>query len=189
MVNRNLAGGLKRDQRKKGPVLALAALSLVAAPSLGAAQANGTPPSDSPFGVRILRPLPLDTPSPASRRTYRADSRGQFMITAEANEAPVRFLVDTGATLVVLTVMDARAAGINLRDLVFNQVVHIGNGPVPAASVLLREIRVEKLSIRDIRAAVIEKADQSVLGMSFLSRLKSFQLRQSARFRPTICCG
>ncbi len=68
MVNRNLAGGLKRDQRKKGPVLALAALALVAAPSLGAAQANGTPPSDSRFGVRILRPLPLDTPS-TSRRT------------------------------------------------------------------------------------------------------------------------
>ncbi len=129
-------------------------------------------------GVRILRPPPLDTPPPTSRRAYHADPRGQFMITAEANGASVRFLVDTGATLVVLTTKDARAAGIDLRDLVFNQVVHTGNGMAPAASVLLREIRVEKLSIRDIRAAVIEKADQSVLGMSFLSRLKSFQLRQ-----------
>jgi len=178
MVNRNLAGGRKREQRKKRSLLALAALALVAAPTFVGAQSNGTPPSDSAFGVRIFRPTPLDTPPPTSRLTYHADPRSQFMITAEANGAPVRFLVDTGATLVVLTAKDASAAGIDLRNLVFNQVMHTSNGMVRAASILLREIRVEKLSIRDIRAAVIEKADQSVLGMSFLSRLKSFQLRQ-----------
>src|SRR5712691_2227 len=189
MVNRNLVGSRKREQRKKGPLLALAALALVAAPTFVGAQSNGTPPSDSAFGVQIFRPTPLNTPPPTSRLTYHADPRSQFMITAEANGALVRFLVDTGATLVVLTAKDARAAGFDLRDLVFNEVMHTSNGMVRAASVLLREIRVEKLSIRDIRAAVIEKADQSVLGMSFLSRLKSFQLRQSARFRPTICCG
>ncbi len=178
MVNRNLAGDLKREQPKKGALLALAALALVAAPTFVGAQSNGTPPSDSAFGVRIFRPTPLDTPPPISRLTYRANPRSQFIITAEANGAPVRFLVDTGATLVVLTAKDAGAAGIDLRDLVFNQVMHTSNGMVRAASVLLREIRVESFSIREIRAAVLEKADQSVLGMSFLSRLKSFQLRQ-----------
>ena len=178
MVNRNLVGSRKREQRKKGPLLALAALALVAAPTFVGAQSNGTPPSDTAFGVRIFRPTPLDTPPPTSRLTVHADPRNQFMITALANGAPVRFLVDTGATLVVLTAKDARTAGIDLRDLVFNEVVHTSNGMVRAASVLLREIRVERLSIRDIRAAVLEKADQSVLGMSFLSRLKSFQLRQ-----------
>ena len=178
MVNRNLAAGLKREQPKKGALLALA-FALVAAPTFVGAQSNGTPPSDGAFGVRIFRPTPLDTPPPTSRLTYRANQRSQFIITAEANGAPVRFLVDTGATLVVLTAKDAGAAGIDLRNLVFNQVMHTGNGMVRAASVLLREIRVDGFSIRDIRAAVLEKADQSVLGMSFLSRLKSFQLRQS----------
>jgi aspartyl protease family protein len=147
-------------------------------PTCVAAQSIGTPPSDSSFGVRILRPAPLNTPPPTTTLTYRADPRGQFMVTAEVNGAPVGFLVDTGATLVVMTAKDARAAGINLRDLVFNQIVHTSNGPVAAAAVLLREIRVDKLAIHDIRAAVIEKLDQSVLGMSFLSRLQSFQLQQ-----------
>jgi aspartyl protease family protein len=53
-------------------------------------------------------------------------------------------------------------------------------GRVHFAPVTLREIRIEHLSIENVPAAVIENLDQSLLGMSFLKRLKSFEMRASA---------
>ena len=95
-----------------------------------------------------------------------------------ANGAPMRFLVDTGATLVVLTPSDARAAGIDPSALVFDKAMRTASGTVPAATTVLRDVRVGRISIGDVRAAVIANAPQSVLGMSFLSRLKSFEMQQ-----------
>ena len=135
----------------------------------------GTPPSTTaPPALTILRP--------SSNRTlvYRADRRGHFSLTATVNGAPTRFVVDTGASLVALTLDDARAAGIGRSELIFNQVTQTANGRVRFASVMLREVRVEQLSIENVPAAVIENLDQSLLGMSFLKRLKSFEMREGA---------
>ena len=79
--------------------------------------------------------------------------------------------------LVFLTPNDARVAGIKKDELQFDQLVQTANGPVRAASVLLREIRIGDLSIEKVQAAVIDSQGQSVLGMSFLSRLKGFEMR------------
>jgi aspartyl protease family protein len=48
------------------------------------------------------------------------------------------------------------------------------------APVMLREVRIGQLSIENVPAAVIENLDQSLLGMSFLKRLKSFEVREGA---------
>jgi aspartyl protease family protein len=88
--------------------------------------------------------------------------------------------VDTGASLVVLTVEDAQAAGINRSELVFNRITRTANGATRFAPVTLREIRIGQLSIDSVPAAVIENLDQSLLGMSFLTRLKSFEMREGA---------
>jgi aspartyl protease family protein len=88
--------------------------------------------------------------------------------------------VDTGASLVVLTVEDAQAAGINRSELVFNRITRTANGAARFAPVTLREIRIGQLSIDSVPAAVIENLDQSLLGMSFLTRLKSFEMREGA---------
>ena len=119
---------------------------------------------------------------PASSRTlvYHADRRGHFSLTATVNDAPLRLVVDTGASLVALTLDDARAAGIGRSELVFNQLTHTANGTVRFAPVILREIRIGQLSIDNVPAAVIETLDQSLLGMSFLKRLKSFEVREGA---------
>jgi aspartyl protease family protein len=133
---------------------------------------TAAPSSNAPQALTILKP-------PTSRtQIFRADPRGHFLVTAAANGAPLRFLVDTGASLVFLTPEDARAAGIGRGELVFSQRVQTANGAVRAAPVVLREIRVEQLSIDGVAAAVIENLDQSVLGMSFLKRLKSFEMRE-----------
>src|SRR5947199_9951432 len=61
-----------------------------------------------------------------------------------------------------LTIDDARAAGIGRSELIFNQVTQTANGRVRFASAMLREVRVEQLSIENVPAAVIENLDQSL---------------------------
>ncbi len=136
---------------------------------------TGTPPpTNAPPALTVLRP--------SSNRTlvYRADQRGHFSLTATINGAPIRVVVDTGASLVALTLDDARAAGIGRSELVFNQLTQTANGRAHFAPVMLREVRIEQLSIENVPAAVIENLDQSLLGMSFLKRLKSFEMREGA---------
>ena len=151
-------------------------------PAPGGAQpvlpaANSKPPpkavgpvADDP-SVTVLRP------ATAHSRVYHAGSNGHFMISAEVNRAPIDFLVDTGASLVFLTADDAHNAGIDLRGLNYTQLVSTGNGSVRAAPVVLSEIRVGDLSLDNVRAAVLDNLGQSVLGMSFLDRLKGFEMR------------
>ena len=132
------------------------------------------PSSNGAQALIVLRPSPNHT------LVYRADRRGHFTLTAAVNGSPIRLVVDTGASLVALTLDDARAAGFGRSELVFNQITHTANGPVRFAAVNLREIRIDQLSIENVPAAVIENLDQSLLGMSFLKRLKSFEMREGA---------
>lgn len=133
--------------------------------------APGVEPPVGVFGVTVLRPQELN------RLVYRADALGHILLTARVNGAPVKFLVDTGATLVSLTPEDAEAAGLKRTDLSFDQTVYTGNGPVHAAVMQLRELRIDDLEIDNVQVAVIDSLKQSVLGMSFLRRLKEFDMR------------
>jgi clan AA aspartic protease (TIGR02281 family) len=140
--------------------------------------AAGSSPASAPANA-----VPLPTilrPGPSTHTlVYRANPRGQFSFTAAVNGASIRFLVDTGANLVMLTPEDARAAGIDPSALVFNSRAITANGVVRIAPVMLGEIRIEQLSIDNVAAAVQEQnLKQSLLGMSFLQRLKSFEMRE-----------
>ena len=109
---------------------------------------------------------------------YTANVQGHVILDAAVNGAPMRLLVDTGASLVTLTPADARAAGIASGELVFNHRVSTANGSARMAPVTLREIRIGQLSIYDVPAAVLENLNISLLGMSFLSRLQSYEMRE-----------
>jgi aspartyl protease family protein len=108
---------------------------------------------------------------------YPVDARGHILVNAAVNGAPVRFLVDTGASLVTLTPADARAAGLGPRQLAFNQRASTANGEVRIATVTLRQIRLGQLTIDEVPAAVTENLKVSLLGMSFLTRLQSYEVR------------
>ena len=108
---------------------------------------------------------------------YAANERGHVVLDAAVNGAPVKMLVDTGASLVTLTPQDARAAGLSPGDLMFKGRVETANGSARMAPVTLREIRIGQLSIYDVPAAVMENLQVSLLGMSFLGRLQSYQMR------------
>jgi aspartyl protease family protein len=108
---------------------------------------------------------------------YAADPAGHIVVDAVVNGAPMRMLVDTGASFVTLTQADARAAGISPGELMFNQRASTANGTVRMAPVTLREVRIGQLSLDDVRAAVLENLNVSLLGMSFLGRLQSYEMR------------
>jgi aspartyl protease family protein len=108
---------------------------------------------------------------------YTASESGHVVVDAAVNGAPVRLLVDTGASLVTLTPEDARAAGIDSSHLVFSRRANTANGVARMAPVTLREVRIDQLSVYDVPAAVLENLNVSLLGMSFLGRLQSYEMR------------
>jgi aspartyl protease family protein len=114
---------------------------------------------------------------PSNRIVYRADPMGHVAIEAAVNGAPVTFLLDTGASLVSLPVEAAEAAGIDRRELVFDRRAATANGIARVAPVMLREIRIDQLAVEDVPAVVIDKLHVPLLGMSFLKRLKSYEMR------------
>jgi aspartyl protease family protein len=107
------------------------------------------------------------------RVTLTADSNGHFVTTGVVNGVSLRFLVDTGATLVVLSSADARRAGLNYlaSSRSFTQTA---NGVVPVYNVKLDTMRVGDITLNSVDAVVVEgdKLPIGLLGMSFLNRME-----------------
>ena len=124
---------------------------------------------------------PTGTPGqkpPSNQLVYRADPSGHFFVDAAVNGTTLRFLVDTGATMVALTPDDARAAGIFSGGLDFSQITNTANGQARVAPTTLRDVRLEQLSIDNVAAVVMEQPMAiSLLGMSFLKRLNGYSIR------------
>jgi aspartyl protease family protein len=105
---------------------------------------------------------------------------GHYYLTAEVNGEPVRFVVDTGATQIVLTKDDARRAGLNVDDLVYLGRANTANGEVRTAPVRLDRLTIGPIKDKDVRAVVNDGIMQgSLLGMEYLQRFSSVEIRGS----------
>lgn len=102
---------------------------------------------------------------------------GHYYLTAEVNGVPTRFVVDTGATAVVLTKDAAGAAGIDVANLDFSRVANTANGKVRTAPVVLTSLAVEDIEERGFRA-VVNGGDmrESLLGMSYLREFSKIEI-------------
>ncbi len=103
---------------------------------------------------------------------------GHYYLTLELNGVPVEFVVDTGASEMVLTREDAQAAGIDTAGLDFIGTALTANGQVRTAPVWLEEVRLGQMVDRDVRA-VVNDGDLfgSLLGMGYLRRFESIEIR------------
>jgi len=106
-------------------------------------------------------------------------SSGDFDVTAQVNGARVAMILDTGASSVVLTREDAKAAGLPLEVLAYTASIDTANGRTHAAPVTLDRIAIGGLVERSVDALVAQPGQlrTSLLGMSFLNRLQSWEVR------------
>tara|TARA_R110002072_G_scaffold30369_1_gene94907 strand:- start:337 stop:918 length:582 start_codon:yes stop_codon:yes gene_type:complete len=102
---------------------------------------------------------------------------GHYYLTAEVNGETVRFVVDTGASDIVLSRADALAVGLDPATLSFHGQASTANGIVRTAPVRLESVAVGGIIDRDVRA-VVNEGDlfESLLGMRYLQRFSSIRI-------------
>jgi aspartyl protease family protein len=104
---------------------------------------------------------------------------GDFQVAAQINGVRVALILDTGASSVVLTQEAAKAVGLPLEVLVYDVSVDTANGRTRAASVTLDRVGVGDVVERAVPAMIAQPGQlrTSLLGMSFLNRLESWEVR------------
>lgn len=106
-------------------------------------------------------------------------SGGSFSVSAQVNGARIPMVLDTGASAVVLTHEAAKAAGLPLEVIAYTVTVDTANGRARAAPVTLDRVTIGGLTERSVSALIAQPGQlrTSLLGMSFLNRLQSWEVR------------
>jgi clan AA aspartic protease (TIGR02281 family) len=104
---------------------------------------------------------------------------GEFAVQAKINGVAAPMVVDTGATSVVLTWETAKAVGLPLEVLEYDVDVETAGGHTKAARLTLDRLAIGHLAERAVPALVVPrgKMKTNLLGMSFLDRLESWEVR------------
>ena len=119
-----------------------------------------------------------DSADTAGEARFRANRRGAFVAEGQINGVDVVFLIDTGASDVVLTRADAERVGFVPDNMVFSGLYRTANGTVTGAPVRLTEVSLGGVRLNNVRASVNGgELHRSLLGLSFLNRLSGFAVR------------
>ena len=137
-----------------------------------------------PKGGAELQNVALEHSDAAENNSYSREIAlprgpgGHYFLEAEVNGVEMTFLVDTGASDVALGAEHAKKLRLRLQDKDFTRRYHTANGIVRGAPVELRQVQSGPLRLRDVEASVLEgPLDMPLLGMSFLNRLKGYEVR------------
>ena len=108
----------------------------------------------------------------------RKTAEGQFIARGDIDGTPMAFLIDSGASTVILRQSDARKAGIDTDTLSYTVPVKTANGETTAAAVRLRSLTVGAIRMEGVEALVAEPGNlnENLLGMTFLRRLRSYEI-------------
>jgi len=109
--------------------------------------------------------------------TLDADQQGHFRVEARVDGRPLDFIVDTGASLVILRESAASQVGIHPMPVDYTATVSTANGKIKAAPAKLDRIQLGDITVYDVRALVLpdEVLSQNLLGVSFLSKLRRYE--------------
>jgi aspartyl protease family protein len=102
--------------------------------------------------------------------TLPADERGHFMVDGQVNGGYVRFMVDTGATLVSMSSSEAQRLGIDYRSGRRGMARVADGRAVPVYYVVLDSVTIGDLTIFNVEGSVMEASGPTLLGNSFLNR-------------------
>jgi aspartyl protease family protein len=116
----------------------------------------------------------FESPTQTTERatvTLAPDSRGHFVTDGQVNGGHVRFLVDTGATMIRLSTEDAQRLGIDFRSGVPGYSIVADGRRVPSYRIKLETVTLGSITLYGVDATVGEGGGNvALLGMSFLSR-------------------
>ena len=126
-----------------------------------------------------------DTSQPEEEDAFRhsavlsiRDDGHYWARTVVNRKASVDFMVDTGASTVAITQDDARKMGLRPGDLVYDSQVRTAGGITYGANVVISSIKIGQVEVKNIHGIVMkDELTQSLLGMSFLRELYSYEFR------------
>lgn len=122
----------------------------------------------------LLVPTAVQVTAEGALRVHAAEN-GHFYIEAEINGSAERFLVDTGASDIVLSPRAAYVAGFDVQSLNYSRAYETANGRVTAAPVMIDVLQVGPVTLRDVPASVNgAEMDESLLGIAFLKSFASY---------------
>lgn len=105
---------------------------------------------------------------------------GHFWANGTINGRPARFLIDSGATITALSRNTAEATGVDVDEGGFPMVLETANGTVEARRARIGKLEIGSINRSDLGATVsAELGDTNLLGMNFLSTLRSWRVEGS----------
>lgn len=117
-------------------------------------------------------------PSTPDEMVIKAGPGGHFYVKADIDGNDVGFMVDTGASMVALSLADAENLGYSANELNYTGRANTANGVARFAPVVLSQIAIGDIVIHDVQAVVMEvPMNISLLGMTFLRRLQGFEIK------------
>jgi aspartyl protease family protein len=141
---------------------------------------GGTTVRPVPAALAARTAPPADAAMGAANRgsaVIPRDERGHFQVDGRVDGRRIKFMVDTGASVIALTTVDAAAIGIHPAQREFVLAMNTANGNVRAAPARLDMVEIGGVLVHDVAAVVMPDMalSESLLGMSFLSRLRRFE--------------
>jgi len=137
------------------------------------------------LGIGLAWPSGEKTPASAaptatgdrSETVLEREANGHFYAHAKINDRElVHFVVDTGASVVVLTIDDAQRLGIPVEPSEFTVVGEGASGPVRGKDIILDSVEVGGKRVEHVRAAILEGSNLSLLGQAYLSRMGEVEM-------------
>ncbi len=116
-------------------------------------------------------------PAGQHKMVLTGDRAGHFEVDARINGRSIGFMVDTGASLVIMRESDANRLQIFPKTADYTATVSTANGRIKAAPTKLDRVEVGDITVFDVPALVLpdEALGQNLLGVSFLSRLRRYE--------------
>ena len=105
---------------------------------------------------------------------------GHFYINLNVNNYQIDFLVDTGASSIILSNSDGKKLGFDTEALSYWKSATTANGEILISPVILDQIKMGPIRFSNVKAFISQKnMEKSLLGMSFINRFKKLEINQN----------
>jgi aspartyl protease family protein len=138
--------------------------------------ANAPAPPVSPVEIKPLTSAPVQQQVSHGVALARSEN-GHFFAQGDVDGAPVRFMVDTGASVIALTAVDAQKLGQTWYPNELQMVGRGVSGDVIGKPIMLGRVRIGDMEVTNVAAIIVpEGLDVSLLGQSFLSKIPNVNI-------------